>query len=769
MSETIASTQGPSDVPGPGRVESLQFRMVVAGVLLVLALAVMMLRLQRLSELPPGLYYDEGAHGVDALRVLHGEHAAFFPENKGREGLIVYAIAMTTSLLGRTILAVRLPTALASAGTVFAIFWLGQLLFGRDGETGRATPWRGLLVGGVGAGLMAVSLAQTVIGRTALRANFMPLLLCLCLGLLWEGWRCRSRRRVALAGVCAGLLAYTYIAARFTPFLFLLFGLSFLIPWGRSESGGEKTEKRILSHRFSVLTSRLRVELPWASIFTSVAALVAAPILIYFILNPEHFLSRSNDVWLFRDSQGDLQASLFLRNVWEHLLVFGFYDDQTALYDYSVQPLMGQWEALFFWLGVGITVWRLQQPAHRLLLLWLGLLLLPAVLSRDVAVPHTLRMIGAVPAVYLLAGVGVWGTIRFRPLISLFYAMGTMIRLEKLKSPVKSIAKTTQFRVEDETRAAIAVGMLVGGLILVQGVLTYRTYFQKWAGAATEIEQLYWTQWQELTQVINARSAAVDAAYLIPSHAWHYSFEYLDQNAPPAHVVYLGAPNLTEKITSTLAAVENVSAVKIVDWYDDISHHAFHYETERLIVLLDKYGRYLGSDEYDAFQVHTYTDFDLDRPWTIYEYLEPLAVYYDRGITLHGFALTQDKEQLSSLQPQFDPGQSRSLWVALRWETAPGLDIDYSISLRLHNAEGGMVYQGDDVLWRSTDNAPTSGWEAQELVDTLHLLEIPAELQPGEFELRLVVYDFETQQPTVELGVWEPEYVLARLRLEEIE
>lgn len=769
MSETNASMQEPSDVARPGKVERHHSRMVVAGVLFVLTLAVVMLRLQRLSELPPGLYYDEGAHGVDALSVLHGEHAVFFPENKGREGLIVYAIALTTSLLGRTILAVRLPTALASAGTVFAIFWLGRLLFGRDGGSGRATPWRGLVVGGVGAGLMAVSLAQTVIGRTALRANFMLLLLCLCLGLLWEGWRSRSRRRVALAGICAGLLAYTYIAARFTPFLFLLFGLSFLIPWGGSESGDEKTEKDILSHRLSVLTSRLRAELPRVSIFAGVAALVAAPILIYFFLNPEHFLSRSEDVWLFRGNQGDLQLSLFLKNMWEHLLVFGFYDEQTALYDYSVQPLMGHWEALFFWLGVGIAVWRLRQPALRMLLIWLGLFFLPAILTRDVAVPHTLRMIGVVPAAYLLAGVGVWETIRFRPLISLFHALGTRIRPENLKSPVKSIAKIIQFRVEDQTRAAITVGIVVGGLILVQGVLTYRTYFQKWAAAATEVEQLYWIQWQELTQVVNARSAALDAAYLIPSHAWHYSFEYLDQNAPPAHTVYLGEPNLTEKITSTLSSMENVSAVKIVDWYDDNSHHAFHFETKRFILLLDKYGRYQGSDEYDAFQVHTYTDVDLDRPWTVYEYLEPLAVHYDRGITLHGFALTQDKEQLSSTRPQFHPGQSRSLWVVLRWESAPGLDIDYSISLRLHNADGGNIYQEDDVLWRGADHAPTSGWEAQETVDTLHLLEIPAELQPGEYELRLVVYDFKTQQPTVELGVWEPEKVLARLRLEEYE
>ena len=206
--------------------------LVAGGIVFALALAVVALRLQRLTELPPGLHFDEGVHGVDALQVLQGEHAVFFPaENDGLEGLMAYAVALGTSLLGRTVLAVRLPAALASAGAVFVVFWLGRLLFGRDEESGRATPWRGLLIGGVGAGLLAVSLGQTIIGRTAFRANFLPLLLSLCLALLWWGWRQRVRRRgswwrVVLAGVCAGLLPYTYLAAHFTPFLFLSFGVT---------------------------------------------------------------------------------------------------------------------------------------------------------------------------------------------------------------------------------------------------------------------------------------------------------------------------------------------------------------------------------------------------------------------------------------------------------------------------------------------------------------------------------------------------------------
>ena len=70
-------------------------------------------------------------------------------------------------------------------------------------------------------------------------------------------------------------------------------------------------------------------------------------------------------------------------------------------------------EALFFWLGVGMAVWRWQRrPAYRLLLLWLCILILPAMLARDAA-PNILRMIGAAPAVYLLIGVGMWEAFRF--------------------------------------------------------------------------------------------------------------------------------------------------------------------------------------------------------------------------------------------------------------------------------------------------------------------------------------------------------------------
>ena len=91
------------------------------------------------------------------------------------------------------------------------------------------------------------------------------------------------------------------------------------------------------------------------------------------------------------------------------------------------------------------------------------------------------------------------------------------------------------------------------------------------------------------------------------------------------------------------------------------------------------------------------------------------------------------------------------MWGVLQWRTDPGLEIDYAISLRLYNAEGERVNQEDAVLW-DADHWPTSYWSADQAVETMALLHLPADLPPGEYELRLVVYDVETQTPTVQIG-----------------
>ncbi|MCY3899520.1 MAG: hypothetical protein OXF86_13170 [Caldilineaceae bacterium] len=698
--------------------------LVAVAIVIALTAVVVLMRLYRISDFPPGIINDEGANGVDALQVLQGHHNVFFAEKaSGREALAIYATALATHFLGPSLLAFHLPPALASAGAVFAVFWLGLLLFGRDELSGQLRPWRGLTVAGVAAGLMAASIGQTFLARGGFRANFLPLILALCLALLWRSWGHSGRRNaswwgLALAGASAGLLLYTYIPARFAPFLFLLFGLSFLIPFG------------------SVAKARARADWPKAVVFVAAAGLVAAPILVYFVLNPGDFFFRSREISLSLDSQRTLLIA-FLNNVLEYLLIFGARGDRNWEYNFAGKPLLNTWEALFFWAGVAMSLWRWRRrPAYRLLLLWLAVMLMPAMLafSRGQG-PNSLRIIGAAPAAYLLVGVGVWET----------------ALLLKGRIALKNAAS-----------AAAAVGLLVTGFILVQGLIAYRTYFYEWVGtpqyyAAADAEIA------EAAQVLNMQPSDATSVFLIPYHLsnGHYGFDYLYQGEAPAHVIHSTMTHLPQKIESILEANDEVSSVKVVDWNNELGW--IGGGEEYTVALLEKYGTYLGSEQHSYFQVHTFSDISLDRSWTFYESLGPPSVDYDGGISLLGIALGKGNTQLST-QQQINLGPERTFWIAKQWQTAPGLDKEYAVSLRLHDSEGGGVYQRDIVLL-NPNYSRTSNWTPEQPVETLYHMEIPSNLEPGEYELRLIVYDYESLKPTVELGVWEPEAVIANLQV----
>ncbi len=719
---------------------------VTAGIVVALALAVALLRLYRIHELPPGIDQDEGAHGVDALRVLQGEHAVFFTGHGGREGMVVYAVALATSLFGRTLLATHLPTAVASALTVFAVFWLGRLLFDRD-EGGRPTPWRGLMIGGVGAGLLAVSLSQTMIGRAGVRANYLPLFLTLCLALLWSGWRQRNLWRVALSGVCAGLLPYTYIPARFVPILFILFSLSFLPSVVASLEAGERWESGSSARGLTRFTVAVRPYLPMIGLFLGAAGLVAAPILLYFVLHPEHFFMRTDQVLIFSPdrSQGD-PLGAFLGNIWRHLLAFGSRGDWSERHNAPGRPMLTAWETVLFLLGAGTALWRWRRPAHRLLLLWLVVLFIPAVLAIEaVDSASFLRLIGIVPAVYLLIGVGLWEAYR------LFSAQARALP-ERAALLYGKYAKS----------AAIALGVAICAVVVVQGANTYRIYFRELAVGSRYFKAFH-GEWIGVARTLGAMPPETGSVFLLPYKPdENFGFRYLYQGATPAIFVDAGALDLPFVIESKLKEMEGVTTVKVLDWEGSLGWLA---RNDHVFGILDRYGHYQGSSAHRNFTVHTYTDVSLNGPWTIYGYLEARDVQFDGGIELRGVALGQGRKQLPS-QEVFTLEGNRSLWVALRWLTHPGLDVDYAVSLRLHSSEGASVYQRDQrLILASLDYQHTSSWPAGEAVDTLVRFPIPSSLPAGAYELRLIVYNAETLVPTVEIGVWEPELVLAQMRL----
>lgn len=313
----------------------------------------------------------------------------------------------------------------------------------------------------------------------------------------------------------------------------------------------------------------------------------------------------------------------------------------------------------------------------------------------------------------------------------------------------------------DDNKAALAVGTAVLAVILGQGAVTNHTLYQKWA-KEPEVLNAYEAGGVDLIRVLDMQPPQLDSVYLITYKVnGHPSFEYLYEGLTPAHVVHAKMPDLAQKVRDLLTEEEQVATVRVVDWNTGAPWAGDG--DENILVLLSRYGNYLESEEFGSFRIHTYTDIRLDRSWTFYEQLEPVTVRYDGGINLRGLALGQGDTQLAS-QQLLSLEQVRSLWVGLQWQAAPNLNTDFSISLRLYSYDGALSFQKDAVLG-NTSNARTSQWPAEEAVDTLFHLDLQEELPPGEYELKLIVYDADSLIPTVEIDVWEPEFVLARLRL----
>lgn len=152
--------------------------------------------------------------------------------------------------------------------------------------------------------------------------------------------------------------------------------------------------------------------------------------------------------------------------------------------------------------------------------------------------------------------------------------------------------------------------------------------------------------------------------------------------------------------------------------------------------------------------------------WTHYKELEPLAVRYDSGISLVGLAVGQGESQFSTKQLISVP-KDRSMWVASQWQDLVDSEAAYATSLRLHatESEGTWVFQEDSDLWRP-EGAASANRAPQITIDSFVRLDFPPELPAGEYELRLVLYDADTLQTVVQDGTWEPELILARLRLD---
>lgn len=332
-------------------------RWLLVGVLLLAAL----FRLAALPDVPPGLSQDEVLDAGMPAFILAGNHAFFFREGYGHEPLYHYWGIPFYLALGENYLSARLASAFLGMLLVAATMRWARREFG--------------LITAVTAGLgLAVSWWPVIFSRVGIRPIMEPLFL---VGVAWF-WP----KRPWAAGLLLGLSLYTYTAAQV------------MLLWP------------VLLTAVLLLTQRThwRATLKSGATVAGTAVLVALPLYLTWWADPS-LLQRVDQLGGPLDALRQGNAQPIVAAVLATMGVFSFSGDPRGTYGPPGRPLFDWFTAVLFYAGLLITIWRTRRFPYALLLTWLLVGLLPSAITPQS--PSTIRLIGALPAVFVVVGVAV--------------------------------------------------------------------------------------------------------------------------------------------------------------------------------------------------------------------------------------------------------------------------------------------------------------------------------------------------------------------------
>ena len=354
-------------------------------------------RTWQLESLPPGLQYDEAYNGLDGLEASQtGDLKVFYPENNGREGLYINIVGLSLKIFGVNNTAVRLTSAILGIITIIGFFLLAKEL--------KFSSFTALM----GTFMLAFSFWHINFSRLVYRGIMVPMLLVWIFYFFFKGFHSihiRGKKSIgkhliakgvayfALAGLLTGIGFHTYISFRVVPLIFVILAVFFIL------------EDK----------SFLRVYWKGAFVFVIGALVTALPLFVYFYENPADFSGRSNTVSVFNMPDKTF-ISAFSESLTKHLAAFFLVGDSNQRHNHSAFPLIPMVWSVLFGLGFVLSIKEIfftvvgkfkKTRGLRLFcaavlaqaIFWV--MLIPGVLTIE-GIPHSLRIIGTIPAVFLI-------------------------------------------------------------------------------------------------------------------------------------------------------------------------------------------------------------------------------------------------------------------------------------------------------------------------------------------------------------------------------
>ena len=346
----------------PGRAAAWEIWAVSA--LFVFALAI---RFAYLGTLPAGVWFDEAQNGNEVRAILEGKlPGVFITRFTQMPAMFFYLAAPFAHIFGADISGIRAVSALLGALSIPAFYFLLRLIF-KDPATALA-----------GALLLCCSRWHITFSRVAFLGMQTLLLEIIFLYLYLKAMEKGSKIAAAAGGVTLGLLAYTFSAAYFV-FIFTALHLAYSAVKG--------------------LPDFLRKKALTAAVMAGSAFIVCLPILSYAAANKEDFSRRARDVSVMNDIKREKSAAPLFKNIKAYLLMFNFEGDYNGRHNLYKKPMLDNASGIMLAAGAAAALVLAPLGFFAVLLL---VMLSAGIATITIEAPQAYRVIGVIPAVYVL-------------------------------------------------------------------------------------------------------------------------------------------------------------------------------------------------------------------------------------------------------------------------------------------------------------------------------------------------------------------------------
>ncbi len=667
----IASHSSPADGQPPRRPHhSLRLtprrELVLVFVLLWLAF---FFRTYELTGLGLGLEHDEVAEWQIANSIRHGEEALFFKEAYGQEPLFLYLMAGSTALIGDNALAIRFTSVFVAMLTLAASYRLLRRLF---------SPTVAL----VALAGMSIALWPVFWGRVGLRAMTLPLMLALGFDWLWRGLiadnsstttdiqhsslSAQRLRPFIFAGIFFGLSAYTYLSSRALPILLAIFTL-YLVVFARKKMIGK-----------------------WRNLFVCfiIAGFITLPLVITLLTQPD-LQFRVSEVSGPLDNALRGDSAELAANIPRTFGMFTGQGDTTVRDNWPYRPvfpeMMGQW---LFLGGVIVAFTRLRQPRYVLALLWIGVMLIPTIVTTGA--PNFTRTLGALSMVFAMPGIAAEALLFWTPRLFPLQMYATVSRVTNV--------------------------LIVAGLIVVLGVnavSTYEDYFIKWP------------QQPETQFVFQADFAAI-AKDIDASDVMDVSVGGLSNDTMDDPSLYLLRQRKDVRVRWFDSGSPISSGGALMDSYTvgPMTYIPSIVPVSSLLIGNLSNARCTEMVATDQFRRYRWQCGGTPG-------ISPHARQFEDTAIFIGAS--------NEITRTVKIGETRQFVTT--WRAVDPIAYPRRIFVHLVNPQTGQIIAQHDGL-----DSPTKYWQPNDYISQVHTLSIPADAAPGTYELRVGLYNPETGQ-----------------------